>query len=327
MQHDLKKFVKDLLSFLGVATTSYLVLVCVWGDLMPDVLLKNLKYNPAGPGHFYTRINDVKKINNLELLILGSSHAYRGFDTREFKQAGFKNVFNLGSSAQTPMQTEVLLERYLDELQPEVIVYEVFPKIFCIDVVESSVDLISNDENDVKSLEMTAEIGSIKTFNTLVYASYRDMFGLDADVVEKIEEGRDKYIQGGYVESDLAYNDVENFPKAQWTFNEDQFNAFEQIVEMIEEKNIKLVLVNAPITKTLYNSYANNKEFDKRMEKYGEYYNFNEIMTVHDSLDFQDDDHLNQNGVEKFNEKLLSMRILQNKKPDKISGSNAEAIE
>ena len=41
------------------------------------------------------------------------------------------------------------------------------------------------------------------------------------------------------------------------------------------------------------------------MRSYGlQYYNFNEIIQLDDSLDFYDAHHLNQNGVNKFNAKL-----------------------
>ena len=38
-----------------------------------------------------------------------------------------------------------------------------------------------------------------------------------------------------------------------------------------------------------------------------EYYNFNNIMEVDDSLHFYDAHHLNQDGVELFNEKLIEL--------------------
>ena len=43
------------------------------------------------------------------------------------------------------------------------------------------------------------------------------------------------------------------------------------------------------------------------MGMYSEYYNFNEILTLNDSLSFYDYDHLNQNGVELFNKKLIEL--------------------
>lgn len=55
----------------------------------------------------------------------------------------------------------------------------------------------------------------------------------------------------------------------------------------------------------MYNSYTNNNYVDSFMKSYGlPYYNFNELMQLDDSLDFNDAHQLNQNGVNKFNTKL-----------------------
>lgn len=43
------------------------------------------------------------------------------------------------------------------------------------------------------------------------------------------------------------------------------------------------------------------------MSKYSSYYNFNERLILNDSLHFYDSNHLNQNGVELFNEELIKM--------------------
>ena len=88
-----------------------------------------------------TRLNEVKNIKNIDILFLGSSHTYRGFDTRVFKKNGY-NSFNLGSSSQSPIQTLTLTKRYLNQLNPKLIVYEVYPTTFTIDGIESSLDII-----------------------------------------------------------------------------------------------------------------------------------------------------------------------------------------
>lgn len=46
---------------------------------------------------------------------------------------------------------------------------------------------------------------------------------------------------------------------------------------------------------------------DSLFQSYGKYYNFNEFIQMDDSLHFYDVDHLNQGGVNIFNEKLLDI--------------------
>jgi hypothetical protein len=57
----------------------------------------------------------------------------------------------------------------------------------------------------------------------------------------------------------------------------------------------------------MYKSFSNNDEFEDKIEKYGVYYNFNELIELDDRLHFYNAHHLNQNGVEIFNTKLLEI--------------------
>ena len=64
-------------------------------------------------------------------------------------------------------------------------------------------------------------------------------------------------------------------------------------------------MIQAPITKKKYKSFLNNKEVDSIFNSKGKYFNFNELLKLNDSL-FVDDNHLNQYGVDLFNEKLFN---------------------
>jgi hypothetical protein len=309
MNKDIKNFIGTLLKFFPVAAIIYLVLLVVWGDFMPEMFKKNLNYRIAGPGHTLTRFKEAHTVKDLDLLIIGSSHAYRGFDTRIFRQAGYNKVFNLGTSAQTPLQTKALLKRYIDVMKPKQVIYEVYPITFSLDGVEAGVDLISNDANDVYSWQMALDMESIKVLNTMFYSCYRQALGHNTD--ESLRKRSDTYIPGGYVEKDMAhYKPKKHDPKI-LELRDSQEKAFGDIMQMFKDRKINYVLVNAPVAKSLYNSYQNNAKFDSIMKTYGPYYNFNQIMQLNDSEHFYDADHLNQAGVKLFNEKLLSMGILK----------------
>jgi hypothetical protein len=259
----------------------------------------------------HSRLSEVKKYGKVDILFLGSSHAYRGFDTRVFLENGYKS-FNLGSSAQTPAQTKVLLKRYLDSLNPELIIYEVYPETFTSDGFESSLDLIANDINDLHSFGMALKINNIKTYNTLVYGFSHDLLGLNSSFSETTKKGNDKYVSGGYVEKELDFYQRSEFVNKEIYIRDYQLESFLEIVQMIKNRNIELILVYAPIPKVNYDSYRNNTYFDSIMNSYSEYYNFNEIIDLNDTQHFYDSHHLNQNGVEIFNKKLV--KLLNKKK-------------
>jgi hypothetical protein len=278
------------------------VFICLWGAIMPTSLKKNLNHNF---GSFtFLRMKEAARHREVDVLFLGSSHAYRGFDTRIFKNAGF-NTFNLGSSSQTPIQTLILLDRYLDRLNPKMILYEVYPDIFSIDGIESALDLVSNDRNDIGTVKMAFKLNHIKVYNTLIYSIFRDVSGKNAAYEGETIQGDDAYVPGGYVEKKLKYFKNTSHLKKRWQFNERQFRCFEKIRALAQKRGIRLVLVQAPVTNSLYRSYANNDVFDERMRRYGAYYNFNEPSEMNDSLHYYDADHLNQLGVAIFNKNII----------------------
>lgn len=301
------KFIIKTLTFLIFPLLIYITFICIWGDISTFMRNDSLYYYPLGKyGHTYTRLIEARKTKNVDILFIGSSHTYRGFDTRIYSQSGYK-TFNLGSSAQTPIQTKALLNRYLDSLNPKLVVFEVFQETFVSDGIESSLDILANDINDFNSIKMALDINNKITYNALIYSFYRQFTGRN-NCIEAIEKKSDKYISGGYVEKELMYfADTLNYTPRNLDWNSKQFKAFEDILSMLNAKNIKVLLVQLPLTSKLYNSYLNNNEFDSLMKKFGVYYNYNNLIDLDDSLHFFDDDHLNQLGVIVLNTEILKI--------------------
>ena len=313
----MKKLIKKSLLFSLFFIIFFAICFPFWTILLPKRLSPNIKFKKGAYGHMHSRLKEFKKTDSLDILFLGSSHSYRGFDTRIYKNNGIKS-FNLGSSSQTPSQTITLLKRYLDKNIPKLIIYEVYPPTLSSDGVESSLDLISNDRNDIHTYSMAFNINNIKTWNTLLYASYRDLFKLDNSFNEQINKGDDTYVKGGFVEKEVRYYSPQNFNKKKYNINQKQLNKFEDIVSMIKNRGVKLILVYAPIPKTNYLSYTNNIYFDSLMTSYSEYHNFNKIMKLNDSLHFYDSHHLNQTGVTIFNNKLIEI-LWKNQNSKKVN--------
>ena len=305
----MKIFIKNIVLFTAFSIVFYIVAIPFWRSCLPGKFSPNINYRIGGVGHTYSRIKEFKEYINtdsLDILFLGSSHTYRGFDTRIFSENGLKS-FNLGSSAQTPIQTITLLYRYLDKAHPKLIIYEVYPPKVASDGVESSLDIIANDKNDIHSYSMAFQINHIKTWNTLVYGSYRDMFNLNKSFNEPVFKKADTYISGGFVEKKIGYYSPQPLSRKKIILDKNQLNKFENVINEIKNRGIRLILVYAPIPKINYSRYTNNNYFDSLMTTYSDYYNFNKMINLNDSLHFYDSDHLNQSGVEIFNNKLLEI--------------------
>jgi len=176
-----------------------------------------------------------------------------------------------------------------------------------IDGVESSLDIIANDRIDLSSLKMVLKMNNIKAYNTFLYGSMCNLLDLNNSYVESARKGEDNYISGGFVEKKISHFKTIELKSRAIALRQDQLESFSKTVSIIKNRNIELILVYAPIPHSNYKRYSNNSHFDRVMVSYSKYYNFNKIMTLNDSLHFFDSNHLNQNGVELFNQKLIEI--------------------
>jgi hypothetical protein len=286
--------------------------IFMWGSLIPKNLKPNINYTKGTSGYMHTRINELLDYGQVDVVVLGSSHAYRGFDPRIFKEENI-SLFNLGSSAQTPIQTEMLVNKYIEKLRPKIVIYEVYPKMFEIDGVESALGIISNDvSSDIHMAKMVLRTNNLKVYNTFIYGSLRKLFKLDKEFNENKINGLNEYIEGGFVERKNENNNknivkLKN-EKKKWTFRESQMKAFEKTLGNLSLMGVEILIIQNPISEELYNSYINNAEIDNYfMSTDKKYYNLNEVLKLSSSSHFYDSNHLTQEGVEVVNRKLIDL--------------------
>lgn len=301
----MKKFLTNILLYLIVYAVLHVVAVCVFGN---NEFINVNYYKLGSCGHMFSRIKDIPGHKNPDILFVGSSHAYRSFDNRIFDNAGI-TTFNFGSSNQTPIQTEILLKKYLDEINPKSVVFEVYPILFQGNGIESTTDLISNDHIDADVCKLAIKSGNIKVINTLIYGIYQEYCcGIRNRFQEEPIRDGDLYVSGGYVEK-LDYSpfvfDGSSNPKP-IEIRPKQLRAFSNCIKTIQDKQIPYLLVEAPVPKCTYMGFVNHKEFGEIIHSYGNYIDFNGIMQLHDTC-FFDSDHLSQKGVVLFDNCLIQV--------------------
>lgn len=315
----MKKFILNLLKFSFFLVIFYVLGLCIWSWFMPPFMAKNVRNCIGCYGHLNTRIKELPKYKNVDILVLGSSHAYRGFDPRIFKKHGIY-IYNLGSSSQTPVQTNILLNQYVNEIHPKLVVMEVYTGSLEMDGVESSLDLAANNKIDWNYMATLPYIRNLNTYNSTIYGFFRDLMGLNESFVEDSIQGNDHYIKGGYVESEFKKNEIVTVELSGWKLNETQMKFLMQNIDLLKEKNIPHILVQTPITSYKYNSKINNKEIEELLSGLGHFKNFQNEFYLNDTVDFYDSNHLNQQGVEKFNEffieYLLKNKLIPNHQPN-----------
>lgn len=301
----MRKFLTSIVLFLVVYSILHVIAICSLGNNR----FFNLTYYKIGSyGHMFTRIKDIPNHPEPEILFLGSSRAYRSFDTRVFENAGF-STFNLGSSSQTPMQTEVLLKKYLDEINPKSILFEVYYGVFLNNGIESTTDLISNDHIDAEICKLAIKSKNIKVINTLIYGAYQEYCrGIRNTYQEKIIKEGDMYVKGGYIEKKEYTPFIPSDSKTPIEFSNriqpHQIKAFGNCIKIIQDKHIPYYLVTSPSPRSINSRFSEHKAFKELMSSYGPYQDFNEIIQLNDSC-FYDATHLSPKGVELFDECLI----------------------
>ena len=309
----MKKFIINIGLFSVFSILFYVIVMPFWSSVLPFYMSKNVRSCMGCYGHTFTRMQDAKKTTDVDALIVGSSHAYRGIDPRVLKEYGI-TAFNLGSSAQTPINTKILLHQYLDQIKPKMVIYEAYAGTLNIDGVESSLDLLSNNKIDYNSIKMTNEVHNLLAYNTLIFSGFRQTFGLNKNFKEAIIQGNDTYISPtGYVETKFRKNIFNNENIDSWNLLENQKVELANNIAYIKSKGVKVFIIQTPITQTFYKSIKNNKEVDDYLSTLGKYKSYQHAVDLNDSIDFYDNNHLNQIAVEKFN-KMLALDIKKNLK-------------
>lgn len=302
----MKKFLISLILFTFFTSIIYVIGIVCFGRYAPKAIRLNLPHVMGGTGYSYTRFHEAEADKNVDVLVLGSSHAYRGYDPRIFNKANWK-MFNLGSSAQTPMQTEYLANKYLDHFKPKLVILDVYPVLFKSDGVESLIDLLSNSKLDQGLLDLSLQNNDVRIYNTLVYRYCKDFLNFDKDYKEKphLENG-DSYIKGGFVESRSKFKSKNNYDPSSYTFLPSQTSAFANIIDKLKNRNIPYIILQSPIPQKKYNSITNNAQTDSLFSQYGPYRNANLALKLPDSC-FIDDSHLNQSGVDIYNNYVINI--------------------
>ena len=315
-------FLKHIVQFAGFALVFYIVAVMLWSNWGTPEMMRNVPYPISKQPFLQQRIDEAAATKNVDILFLGSSHAYRSFDPRFYAKNNLK-TFNLGSSSQTPIQTKMLLDQYLDSLNPKLVVFEVYPVVFQLDGLESALDFVANTKFHWRTAAMTSRVNHIKLYNALIYDVVRESTGQNDSIGPPSPTNKDTYVPGGFVETGITHNERPltaqqriDFFHASRTIKRKQWNAFIDIIDELIARDIPYLLMQTPVTSEVagLNSrmpmgWQSSLDVDSLFEAQGPYLNFNDRMELDDSLDFKDYHHLNQRGVERLNAELLDVLI------------------
>lgn len=272
-------------------------------------ILKNGSVSEIGRYNLI-RFREVKEFKDIDVLFLGSSHALRSFDPRIFKKSGLTS-FNLGTAAQSPLNSYYLLKDYYSPLHPKLIILELYFKVFQSPFdLESFYDLIPTVPLSKNILAMALATHSFEAANSFFAEFFIRMHHPLSRRVQEISPSL-VYVTGGYVEGKNS-NTGKIYPDAYpGNLPRRQIDYLKKIIRFAQKNHTQIILVTQPLPKEYLSGVPRYHEISGQFKKVADslgvkYYDFNDLISL-ESDDFSDSNHLDQKGVQKFNALLLKI--------------------
>ncbi|MBB6327812.1 hypothetical protein FHS59_003455 [Algoriphagus iocasae] len=308
----MKRFFNKFIFLFFVVVLFYPMLIFI--SRVPFVDQFSINFNKLSirkGGNTFLRFQDADTTQNIDLLILGSSMAYRGVDPRAFDSLGLA-VFNLGTSGQTPMQTRFLIDKYLYKLNPKSVLWEISPFTFTQAGSESFLDLISVRKDYQEMAYMLPYFKDILPINAFLdRLLFNELESTDGEIMLDKE---DVYIKGGFVETRRKAEKIPKLEEISLEMLDFQKEIFESVLDSLVKRNIKVYLFQSPVSEVYFSSIQNKEtNYNYILEianKYDvEFFDFNSIELCDC---FYDEIHLTKDGVEDFNKELIRVFFKNN---------------
>jgi hypothetical protein len=298
------------LLFIALTTTLYVGTIIIlgrWNTKHGELIYATADYYmPPGRGT-WAQYHEFDPDGYQDVLILGSSHAYRGYDPFAFQKHGY-TAFNLGCPSQATPISYVLLKHYAKTGHVGLVVLDVFESTFsALSMEESGADLIANLPDVDAACDIAWHMQRLSALNQLIYRLtrpkgsdpkpdpyYRGLgFGAKLDTAGPSSNAR---IDTGSV----------------FKVDEERVRYLRKCIDLCQERRIPIVLVQH------YNRLASNREKHEAMRAYMHrflagtdvcFLDFAYSRSVRDPDFFFDHSHLNMAGAHAFSEELIDTLV------------------
>jgi len=308
-------FIKRLLNFTLLFSFIYIVMLYFVSKADADFLSLFLNKHTNIPknkskygGDSVYRFNEIYNYKNIDLLFIGSSHCYRSFDPRFFSKHGI-NTFNLGTTSQSPLNSYFLVDNFLENLNPRVIILELYWGTLKGNGVESCIDLSQQIRANKTLIRMAIATRNIQSINALICNFFKKKN------TDPFLHSSDEYIKGGFVETKREdFIPQWNLSSYKIKINDYQIKYIEKIIDLIHNNGKKVLIIITPVSKAYYDKVVNYDYWSSFLNTISNgngihVIDFNSLSYLQSEDYYYNLDHLNSKGVSKFNEILYTMLL------------------
>jgi hypothetical protein len=304
-------FFKYSILFILFILLSYLGMLFLGSKIMisgkPALVQTNNFYHWKG-GDTYHKYHNFKIDSVYDFIFVGSSRAYRGYNPFIFEKRGF-SAWNLGSNAQTMNNSLEVIKQYINKQNCRNLIVDIYPSALMHEGFESSIDLIQNSSSNRLAWNIAKNSKDMRLMNAFIHR----IFTLNAPIVFETED----YIGKGFCTKKDTLNlkkikQLQNYSakknKTVKPILAEHKALLEKLILYCNEKEINLMLVFSP-TSDAYSqdSYESHiKELKQIADQHQiQLLDYAKKLQLNSYTDFYDDSHMNERGVNKFNESLI----------------------
>lgn len=237
-----------------------------------------------------------------DVITIGSSHAYRGYDPEVFKEHGM-SMYNLGTSNQHTMCTYHIVKTYFTNENCKLLILDLFDKVFSNNDIESKSDLIQNITSDKAALAIAMDAADIRALNMITLRYFNKTIpplSLDTTGYVNGYLGARKFL-------DPKKKDTSNLT-AKYHTEKSQLKYLRLLLAYCQKEGIKTIVVSHP-SPEIYPLQLHSlflADITPILHQYQvPYYDYTRLKELGSIKYYADPSHLNILGVKKYNEILL----------------------
>ncbi len=245
--------------------------------------------------------NDWTDKKKPDIIVLGSSHAYRGYDPREFDKRGLA-LFNGGTSSQHSLASYLLFENYFAQSSAPLYIIDLYEAIYSGEGMECTTRMIENVKDDHTAFQFVKQEPDLRCFNAY-------MSRLVSKRMPDEAEAKD-YVRDGYCsKTDSLKEDLPEVTVKEFEPNEKMIHYLDVLLTELDKRKLNYIMVSHPQPpRKGYDEFHNSfrKVVDPILNAHHvKYIDYTQTPGFITTQHFFDLNHMNQSGVTMFNSMLI----------------------
>lgn len=275
------------------------------------IIFRTTQGNTYRGGHSYVAFRGFNPNKKYDIIVLGSSHAYRGYDPAIFKEYNY-DMYNLGTNSQISMVSLYIAREFIRKENCKTVIMDIYDPVFKRESLESVSDYIQNSLSDKKAVEISVSKKDVRTLNMLTMRMFNNFNGIFNPDTAGIKNGYKPY------KTQLKITDKPS--ERLYPADANAFDYFEKLIKHLRSEGINIIVAEHPLPALFSIEKEKHAELLAKinpiLKKYNvPFYDHLYDSTMTDVKYFSNPNHLSVSGVNIYNHTLLKELIRDGRLP------------